>query len=421
MDSLSDELDVLKVRKVRAGAKTYTQLDLGHQNLSADLLEQPPTPEETLDVYTTERLKRGLRHAMIRLTRDLTPRTRSFLEMYKAAYQKAIDRGEEDEQQHQRHVVAVLTYDRLYHSNAFLKHDLTSAEAKRVTAIRKVRELEILCKYGDYVGHEVQSLRKNIYKQQADSGDEIELAAARPLLSSQQMWTEIAQILETEKDDIDRWMTYPEVDAVEHFVTVALRNACRILGYDFDHMYWAIQEYARRNRTFHNNINEPINRCQWSALANQIHADLRDLPLTLSFAEAAPWRLSMITLRDKYLIVHDRDDPSTWTATPEANRLSDAKSASVRARLENSKRRHESSSGGTPSRDWDTGRRMQDGSSESEGGEGDKMPANTAKKVKTETETSGEGEEDEDEQGKEEDKLLQLQVEPVPSSSSAAQ
>ena len=70
---------------------------------------------------------------------------------------------------------------------------------------------------------------------------------------------------------------YPEADAVEHFVTVALRNACSIIGFDFKHMSCAIQEYGRRNRTFHYNVNEHINRCQWSVLADHTHADLRDL------------------------------------------------------------------------------------------------------------------------------------------------
>ena len=95
-------------------------LGLIHSNVSADVLEEAPIPEDSLEVSTTERLKRGLSHATIRLIRGLT---RSTLEMNKAAYKKAIDRGGEEEQQHQYHMVAVLTCDGFHHSNVSLKQE----------------------------------------------------------------------------------------------------------------------------------------------------------------------------------------------------------------------------------------------------------------------------------------------------------
>lgn len=97
-----------------------------------------------------------------KLKRDLTPRTKDFLSMHKDAYQAALEPCESVKDR-EGCLREVQTFDKIYCSHAFLYRTIPTQEMEGLIAIRKVREYEILARYGDYLGQEVQDFRTNVY------------------------------------------------------------------------------------------------------------------------------------------------------------------------------------------------------------------------------------------------------------------
>ena len=94
--------------------------------------------------------------------------------------------------------------------------------------------------------------------------EEEEMRNIRLEFPGEEVGTEIADIMKVKKEHLDIWTTHPEggPDLVHENVKILILRACATLGFKYDQIYWAIQDYARRNRTFRNDAKSFIAHCQ---------------------------------------------------------------------------------------------------------------------------------------------------------------
>ena len=328
LESLPNDLSNLDVIKSRPRSN------------STSVLQTPPKPETTINSYAKERLESGLLYVTTKLKRDLTPRTKDFLCMHQEAYQTALENTRQRVEDVEESLKEVQTFDKIYCSHAFLNRTIPTPEMDCMKALLRIRESEILARYGDYLAQEVQDFRTDVYATRNDEEEEEDMRTVRPSFSNERLWTEIAEIMEVEGDEVEDWKRRPGgTESLQRNVRWALKKACATLGLDNEHMYWAIQQYATRNRRFHSNINTHIARCEWLVLARYIHVDLRDLPLVMGLKAAAPFEQSVKNIRDRYFEIHYPDKPDTWFPNQHAIQLTRDKYKKEQQRQERLKRR----------------------------------------------------------------------------------
>jgi hypothetical protein len=150
--------------------------------------------------------------------------------------------------------------DRVYSSASFYFKELPLLEDDEITIkLAKLRQLELYAEYGDYLGQTLENVRKDLKAAAKASGDDEEMRKAVAVLRGPKSWVTIA-------------------DELADTNMLDLRNgvdiACYRLGIDPNHRKWLIQEWASRNRTFHNRIRDQIFDCSWSSLAQKLSRDL---------------------------------------------------------------------------------------------------------------------------------------------------
>lgn len=288
----------------RARANTTTLLGPGEINTS----DQPPTPEDELRKYDRERLQRGLQYINAAAQRNITPRTQEFLKMHKEAYKAALE--EEVPQSTSQAVVQAL--DKVYHSSAFYFRSRTPEEHEACMFYVKLRRLEMLANYGDWLGQELQEIRAKL-KSAAQESDDPELREAHFELGPPKTWVAISEEL-----------TGANPENLRKYVYIT----CGALGIDPNHMLWLINEWGDRNRMFHNHSREYIAQCQWHNLAQQTCRDLKEL-LNVAPDEvtAQNYEKVILTIQSEYFNVVVRDDPQQWFPNEKAMGLSQKKAA----------------------------------------------------------------------------------------------
>ena len=275
-------------------------------------IEEPPKPEDDLDKYDRERLQKGLRYIREATKRKITPRTEEFLKLHKDAYKAALNHEVPD----QASRIVVQAMDRVYYSAAFHFKPRSSNEHERLMTYVKLRRLELLANYGDYVRQELQVIREDLKKAATGASFEVRTAAAE--LGPPKTWLNIAN--ELEGADIN--------DLRKHVYV-----ACAVLGIDPDHMLWLIKEWGDRNRFFHNQIREFICNCQWGRLAAQISRDLKELLNVAPDPDtAASYEKVLLSIQSEYFDVYDRDDYEGWFPNEKAKELAMAKVAREKKR-----------------------------------------------------------------------------------------
>ena len=269
--------------------------------------EEIPTPEEDLTNYDRIRLQKGLKYINRAAKRKVTPRTQEFLKLHKQAYKIALDRESPDKAS----CSVVQALDQLYCSAAFYYKQPSSEDSERYDSFLKLRRLELLANYGDYLGQELQEIRAKLKTAAIGGSFEVQEAAAK--LGPPKTWVAIAdELINVNMEDLRK-----HVDV-----------ACAILGIDSNHMIWLIKEWAKRNRTFHNQVRQYISDCHWSSLAEQVCRDLKELLKIADNPEtAAKYEEVLISIRNEYFIVMTRDDPQHWVPNEKAIKLIEEKSA----------------------------------------------------------------------------------------------
>ena len=170
-------------------------------------------------------------------------------------------------------LVAVQTYDRIYHSETFLYRKVSGEQEKIVKALRKLKEMELLAKYGDVLALQAKASQVAVFTKRDDEREENEMQPISPVFSSKLLWTSIAKLLDMDPGKVEQWKSEPGEGSEESRADYALLQACHILGYDYSHQREVITTYALRNDTFHS-INVWIESYAWGKLANHLYFDL---------------------------------------------------------------------------------------------------------------------------------------------------
>ena len=302
-DSTEDESPTKRRR-----ANTSTLLPPEPEGYRLDISE-PPKPEDSLDKYDQARLQQGLRYIDGAAKRKITPRTEEFLRLQKDAYKAAL--GEKVSDEASRAVVQAL--DKVYYSAAFYFKPRSPDEHQHLMGYVKLRQLELRANYGDYLGHKASLFRSEIKEAAAGLHSENpDVREASLGISGPRQWTTIADELATEVSDLRKH----------------LHTACATLGIDADHMLWLIEEWAQRNRMFHNSIREHISDCAWLRVAEQLCRDLKEVHNVAPDRDTAEkYGRVLLEIRDDYFEVVNPDDPGAWLPNEKARKLTREKAA----------------------------------------------------------------------------------------------
>lgn len=194
--------------------------------------------------------------------------------------------------------------------------------------LQRLREMEVLCNYGDYLRKHTSELRQN-------TTVEKKAANGHGHLSANNRWTDIAKALKVE--------LHPGQDP-EKGVWRAIYDTCLTFDFDLDHMLWVVETYAERCTNVHNDVADFIEKNHWADLALVIHRDLKELPNVLPVSrqhEYEKWREAIIVCRDRYLDPNAGgrpDDPKTWQPANKAlEKMAKARATYFASQLENQK------------------------------------------------------------------------------------
>lgn len=287
----------------RARANTSTLLSA--ENNRRDI--EPSKPEDDLNKYDRDRLQQGLRYIEKAAKRKITPRTQEFLKLHKHAYKIALN-NEAIDQSSQAIIQAINT---VYFSASFYLKPRTSKKHDHLMCYIKLRQLEFLANYGDYLRQELTQIRADL-KQAADgAAPNVREAAAN--LGSSRKWVNIADEL---------------ADANMTDLRKSVYIACAILGINANHMLWLFEQWVERNRLFHNQIREYISNCRFPRLAEQICRDLKEiLNIAPDSTTATNYEKVLLYIRNEYFDAISRDDPQHWFPNEKARKLTQEKVA----------------------------------------------------------------------------------------------
>ena len=258
---------------------------------------QSPEPEDSLDAYNQQRLEEGLGYIVSATKRDITPRTRTFLKLHQEAYEKALS----DSSKNSAAVAVVKALDTVYYTEDFYFKPRQGKDHDQLQAFVKLRQLEMLANYGDYLNQELQELQKlqglraelkNAAKPRANDVKEATLA-----LGPATAWVKIADELSS-KDP--------------RGIAVDVRVRCGVLGIEADHMSWLIQEWGVSCRDFHNSIREYITECNWTSLKYQLCRDLKELLMVTDAETASKYQTVLLSIAHQYFEIDFYDNPNAW-------------------------------------------------------------------------------------------------------------
>lgn len=276
----------------RAPNKRSRVLSASNANAAYSATLQPPKPEDHLEGYNHQRLEQGLEYIINAAKRDITPRTRTFLKLHQEAYEKALT----DPPKNPAAVAVVQALDQVYYTEAFYFKPRQGKDYEQLQALVKLRELEMLANYGDYLSQELPELRAEL--EEKSRGGSSEVREAAKALGPSTTWVQIA-------DDLYK-------ADLSGNIAVHVRVACGVLGIEAKHMNWLIQEWGARSRKFHNSAREYIQDCRWDDLKQLLCRDIRELFMVTDAKTAGNYNKVLLSLADKYYEIDDYDDPAAW-------------------------------------------------------------------------------------------------------------
>ena len=204
--------------------------------------------------------------------------------------------------------------DQVYYSKSFYFKPRSSDEHERFMNYVKLRRLELLANYGDYLEHEVSHFRADL--KEAASGahsENPEVLEASRGLSGSRTWTDIADEL-----------AGADVTGLRKNIS----GACDALGIDPEHMLWLIEEWAQRNRVFHSAIRQYISECRWHYVAKQLCRDFKELlNVSPDHDTAVKYERVLLKIRSDYFNVKGPDDPDYRVPNEKAAKLLEEKVA----------------------------------------------------------------------------------------------
>ncbi|KAL8693259.1 MAG: hypothetical protein Q9224_003787 [Gallowayella concinna] len=236
-------------------------------------------------------------------SRNITPRTACFLQLYRDKAQTCIR-----EPSNRDHKVAMLQLNDILHSEAFLAKDPDWKSKDHSDAILQIRQFQYFAFYGDYVGEACLHLR-----QQASSSARLPEAG---MFCDGKTWQMVQTELAQEKHQWDTWTKSGRQGAKPPVpLTDAICAATSRLKIDWRNIFDAIEWYAERNKAMHDSVLWYIKNCEWETLAVQLARDLREVPTIFGSEDRDKMVKVIEEIRDRFFeALLPQNSPTTLEA-----------------------------------------------------------------------------------------------------------
>ena len=307
MMALSPDTGLLDELKTRARGDTATLLPASFQPDVGGLV-QCPKPEKNFTAYDVPRLQQSLIFVETVLAkRNRIPRSEAFYELFKQSIKDAMrTKGSEETKVKAAEWVAKLEY--LANTNDFLVSRLSPDQQLLQDDILKLRELQYLLRYGDYM-----KVLPNVVPTHASKNATMNWQ----LISGKHNWTDVsANIRKEEEREKEAQRKGQEWIGKYDSLRLAITIACKDLGIDEQEVLWAIHSYAKGDEVAHNGFEKLKGSGDFKRLAHTLYADLHDLRCTFSsFDPEIDLRKLENFIRqeiDWCFDVRDPDDCKTW-------------------------------------------------------------------------------------------------------------
>lgn len=273
-------------------------------------LEPPaPSPEKSPSSYTPEKIQDRLKFVKnVKESRDITPRSEIFLQLYTDAAENALASGDVDSRL--SYCQQLYRYDKFIQQTSFLSMQRSEEQKELETKLLRLKKLEYYLRYGDYLAMDCKALK--------DASKELN---SKEL---QGYWTKVNAKMKEQRSIFDEQGSNAKPQDIS--TLIAIWQAAIAIRIDSDRAQWVIGRYAERNEMAHSSILELLQAGHWTDLALILYHDRKDLPLVVPpvMSNDIERMTELIDdLRDKYFIVErgDEDEPQTWRPTEEAARF----------------------------------------------------------------------------------------------------
>lgn len=270
-----------------------------------------PLPETSPDKYTATKVQNRLEFAQRLKTRDITPRSEIFLQLYEDAAESALCETANDDEKLSSYK-RLYRYDKFIEANSFLCKERTEQQKMLEEKLLKLKRLEYYLRYGDYLAGELTALKDVANRLKTDQHEQLH-----------QYWTIIHKKILVERthwEDVSKKSTSRDIPTL-----MAVWAAAKAVDVPEDRVLWLIKRYAERNLLAHSTIAELLSTGRWSQLANALYHDVNDLNKMIPpgmEGDIENMTIVIGTIRKKYFVIDegDEDDPDTWRANDEAAR-----------------------------------------------------------------------------------------------------
>lgn len=271
------------------------------------MLDPPaPSPEKSPSSYTPEKIQNRLKFGeRIKQSRDITPRSEIFAEIYIEAAENAL--AIEDPHQRLSYCRQLYRYDIFIQMNSFLSVKQSQEERELQEKLLRLKRLEYFFRYGDYLAQYCKVLKN-----------------ASTELGSKELdnyWTNVIVKLKIERPIWDKFGMATKSKDIP--TLTAIWRAATAIKIDNHRAEWVIEKYAERNNMVHSRIVELLQTGFWTELALILYHDRKDLPLVIppDMDDDIERMTELIDdLRDKYFIIEkgEEENPNSWTPSEEA-------------------------------------------------------------------------------------------------------
>ena len=241
-----------------------------------------PPPEDTPIDYTKEALEKRQEYVARLREREITPRAKLFILLYSYTIDSALKALDEDGNEHKENATAqcelVKAYDDWLNGNPTVA-SIPSAEMRQLVKDSVTLKLwEFYARYADCCGEWLRAIKEKMKTLGLP-----EQATFKDLWS--QTWRDIVE----ERKQVSLMGGEEATPADQMQTILSMRRVASALGISRDHFFRAIEIYAKRNDSFHNDITELLKDGEWQELARQLYFDDRDLEAMRASVEDETW------------------------------------------------------------------------------------------------------------------------------------
>jgi hypothetical protein len=305
--------------RVRKRANTRVLLGDDYVEVVEEILP-PPKPLLNASDYTADRLKEALKYADCTLrnnNRKLSPIGIHALTLYKDACGRLLDLEEgeifEDDKELEdakgEWIASIGTYEQSIQYVGCLNVTHTQDAQTLQDEIIGLQRTSFYARYGNYMAHACQELKREAEAKKVTGWQNLQKS----------YWTDIDKRLINEQDIYERCRQRGENLNGQCPTTVAVSQACNIVGLNLTDMLQNIHYYAVRNEIVHANLLALVKDGEFPTLAKRLYDDYCDVPRFIACFENRTSDM-MLTLIESIINLwfdRDLDEPEQyqfWTA-----------------------------------------------------------------------------------------------------------